>query len=479
MGLVTDVLTSVHSLLSTYVKDSYDAFIPQFEIIIHSLAGVSLVLVALNHIYQARQIPYSTYFAWIIRYLCIVAFVTGWANFDALMKIITNVPIAYGSVLIPEVKSYETVKKSCDPKRYKVRGTRMTSTDSTGIFGIKREEWLCETRVEVTTPVVASAATVYELIDQVLDTIFDIAKELAKNVKSIKSIANAFYSAAVFLIGGLLALSSLFVLLSADIGLHMMFALGPLAIVMLTFQQTRGYFESWLRLTVGFAVVPMMVTVVMALISRAAMGQVGDDIGNINDVINFLVVSAAAVPFLFQVPQLASSLASVSLPQMGGASIAHGARSMMAMASNTIAPVDNARERMRAGGMALSRAMNLRDGGVAGKQANPVRAAAKAMMQSAGYRQHRMGVKSQENYRQSEARQHKEAYRQWQAGGRQGPAPQWQNRKTDRFGGRYNRGGAAVSGGDAGGGAGGGGFGSGNQAPIGTDLDYINPNHNR
>ncbi|CAN5192953.1 type IV secretion system protein [soil metagenome] len=62
-----------------------------------------------------------------------------------------------------------------------------------------------------------------------------------------------------------LLLSSLGVLLAAKIVLGMLLATGPIFIAFLLFDATRGLFEGWLRASLGFALAPLSVTLLLSL----------------------------------------------------------------------------------------------------------------------------------------------------------------------------------------------------------------------
>lgn len=63
----------------------------------------------------------------------------------------------------------------------------------------------------------------------------------------------------------MLLVSSLGALLAAKIVLAMLLALGPVFIAMMLFDSTRGVFEGWLRACLGFAFVPLAVTLMLSV----------------------------------------------------------------------------------------------------------------------------------------------------------------------------------------------------------------------
>lgn len=65
---------------------------------------------------------------------------------------------------------------------------------------------------------------------------------------------------------GILLLSTLGVILAAKATLGLLLAAGPIFIALFLFDSTRGLFEGWVRATLGFAFIPMAVTLLLAAV---------------------------------------------------------------------------------------------------------------------------------------------------------------------------------------------------------------------
>lgn len=72
--------------------------------------------------------------------------------------------------------------------------------------------------------------------------------------------ANSFGALMLVATAALLLISTLGVLLAAKIVLGVLLGVGPVFIALLLFDATRGLFEGWLRATLGFALAPLMAT---------------------------------------------------------------------------------------------------------------------------------------------------------------------------------------------------------------------------
>ncbi|KQV58485.1 MULTISPECIES: type IV secretion system protein [unclassified Caulobacter] len=95
-------------------------------------------------------------------------------------------------------------------------------------------------------------------LDQLFDAVFQIGQSLSIGPRSPKldMATNLIWSSA-----GLILVTTLGLLVIARIILAALLALGPVFIALGLFGGTRGLFEGWLRLSVGFALAPLLIVV--------------------------------------------------------------------------------------------------------------------------------------------------------------------------------------------------------------------------
>jgi type IV secretion system protein VirB6 len=74
----------------------------------------------------------------------------------------------------------------------------------------------------------------------------------------------AFGATALWLSSIILLVSTLGLIILSKLMLGLLLALGPLFVGLLLFEQTKGFFEGWLRTSLGFALVPLATVVFMA-----------------------------------------------------------------------------------------------------------------------------------------------------------------------------------------------------------------------
>jgi type IV secretion system protein VirB6 len=128
---------------------------------------------------------------------------------------------------------------------------------------------------------------------------------------------------AVYLVVGLTAIYTIFLLALSRIALSVLLALGPLFIALLFFETTKRFFETWIAQLANYAFITILTVLVaalmMTLISTAA-SQAASAGGGIQIAQAVRLCMAAGLTFLImrQVPSLASGLASgVALSSFG------------------------------------------------------------------------------------------------------------------------------------------------------------------
>jgi type IV secretion system protein VirB6 len=131
---------------------------------------------------------------------------------------------------------------------------------------------------------------------------------------------------AVYLIVGLTAIYTIFLLALSRIALSVLLALGPLFIPLLLFETTKRFFEAWIAQLANYAFITILTVLVaalmMTLISTAA-AQAASAGGGIQIAQAVRVCMAAGLTFLImrQVPSIAAGLASgVALSSFGAIS---------------------------------------------------------------------------------------------------------------------------------------------------------------
>jgi type IV secretion system protein VirB6 len=382
MGIIRDVITATETVLTSYPENVFAAVGPPLQITLQAVGVLSLLFVALNHIFNFRSVTYSTYIVWCIRYACIVCVAVVWGNFAIFRNLVVDVPMGYSTALIASVTTSVPEDYICGRKRIWI--------GSGGVWYWRDKH--CTRYVDRAIPLTRDLNSTYDMFDTFNDRIFGVAGDIISRIGMRPSTWKYLLSGLiVYIIGIFFTATSLIIMLISKLGLAVSLGLAPLAISLLTFPQTKGYFESWLRLVVGFALVPLLLVSLMSVVITVANGMVTGTDSFFAGNMAFVLVTLAAVALLFQIPALASQLASAHMPQMGPQALAGAASRMAQFAS---APL-TARAAIYNRTSGASNAAKI----AAAKGAGPIGVAyagIKAMTQSSQYRSDKAYRKSQQ-----------------------------------------------------------------------------------
>ena len=163
--------------------------------------------------------------------------------------------------------------------------------------------------------------------DAMIDTLFEFSDRLADE-SGLIGISMA--SILVWIIGGLMAAAAIIVISLGKIGLAMAIALAPFFIPTLMFKATSNLFESWVRFTLGFAMIPLVMAGVIGAIVGIGQGMITDAAGasKLADAAGFVIVGVGAVFLTMQVPTLVNSLSGTITATANGMAMTMSAAGM-------------------------------------------------------------------------------------------------------------------------------------------------------
>ncbi|BEV10666.1 type IV secretion system protein [Asticcacaulis sp. DW145] len=148
----------------------------------------------------------------------------------------------------------------------------------------------------------ADAATAFEQTSQASPTAAPTTAPSVQNPQPVAPpIRNGKSSASDMLwsSGLILLLSTVGVLVLSRLILTLLLALGPLFVVFALFTQTRGLFEGWLRTSIGFAFIPMLVTLggsaALSLLTPAILAISGDPMQTVRDIQPIVILFMGSV----------------------------------------------------------------------------------------------------------------------------------------------------------------------------------------
>lgn len=352
MGVVSDIAKVVDNSLVDYVQNIFTTVSEPLRGVLAATALVALLFIAVNHLVQFRSVNYSMYLHWGLRYVLVYSFATIWANFHSIYTILIVVPSDYVALMMKSI------------------ALSVNSPDAT-----------------ILDP--AQITDTYSAIDEFGHAIFAIAQRFFDDTSIFdlaRSIRNIFLGVLILIIGALFIAAAAVIVMVGKIGFALAISLAPLAIVMLMLPQTKGHFESWSRFTVGFAVIPLLTAGLMAVVlyagAQALVASWGSD--DIVKYLSFLLIMIAALVIMFQIPVMASTLASASVAAVGAGAAFAAASMAKGMVGGAIGKAMSAGRRLNDG---IQVARNARAAGAgAGGMAS---SAIAAMRQSAHIRSQR------------------------------------------------------------------------------------------
>ncbi len=284
--IISTLVDAIDTLTAQFALYAFLVIGGPIKTLLNSMALLGLLYIAINQIFQFQQISYSTYVGWAVRFALVYAFATMWINFSGFYVILLEIPDHYAKLLMNGISTG-------------------VSAGSTIIGALKFSD-------------------TYSALDTFAGKIIDVAFAFIGKGFFMppfgfglgEKVRAWILGSVVFVVGSVFVAIAGLVIMMSRIGLAIMLALAPMAIIMLMLEQTRHYFESWLRLTVGFALVPLLTTVLTAFslfVAAQVEAKTGATLLSPETYLSFVFVMIAVTVLLKEVPEMASSLASTSI----------------------------------------------------------------------------------------------------------------------------------------------------------------------
>lgn len=295
LGVATFIQTTLDDLdlaITGYASSSFAQFAAPIATVCQAMGIVGLAFIAINALLQWVPIRVGEYMKWALRYVAVTAVATSWAQFQPIYEIVTNTPGAIGAELIGAV----------------------------------------------------GAPNLNVAFDAMIDQLFEFSDKLADEAGLFRI---SLASIVVWIIGGLMAAAAIIVIALGKIGLAMAIALAPFFIPALMFRGTSNLFESWVRFTLGFALIPLVMAGVIGAIVGIGQGLIVDAEGatELADAAGFIIVGVGAVFLTLQVPSLVNGLSGTITATANGVAMAMGGAGMGVGAAATTAATGNAARR--------------------------------------------------------------------------------------------------------------------------------------
>ncbi|MEM8820088.1 MAG: type IV secretion system protein [Pseudomonadota bacterium] len=122
---------------------------------------------------------------------------------------------------------------------------------------------------------VAPLATNISTAEQALSLFFDRGMTAGNNVvedAGWREFGLYFYAAFIWVVTILFAGYALMLIILSKLAVSILLAIGPLFLLLLMFQSSRGFFEGWFRALVNYAIIPVFVYSLLALVLTVMEG---------------------------------------------------------------------------------------------------------------------------------------------------------------------------------------------------------------
>jgi len=299
MGLISDLSTNIDNTLMNYASTIFEGVAEPIKTLLNSMALIALIFMAVNQVIQFKSVNYSQYFHWFLRYILIYSFATIWQNFHGIYNLFIEIPGDYAGLMIQSI------------------ALNITQTINSNII----DPTLIHDN--------------YSAMDEYGHGIVYIALSFFAEISIIDiptSFLDIIFGILILVVGAIFLAAGAVLVICAKVGFAVAIGMAPLAITMLMTDQTKHHFESWLRFATGFAIIPLLTSALMSIVLYVAAqilitsNPSGDDKGSY---VAFICIMIAALHQLFELPTMASTLASASVAAVG----AGAARAMTSMAT--------------------------------------------------------------------------------------------------------------------------------------------------
>jgi len=295
MAIIADILTQVDAAAAAVGTTAFAAVAAEVVPVFRVGTVLVVALVGINLMAQSVPMTLRNGLGLITRIAVATAFLSSWANFNAVYAVLTNAPSEIGAVVM-------------------------------NAFG-------------------DGSGNLYEGLDRLYLKALDVGQAISQNGSYI---TGALAGLLMFLVAALMATVSIIVISAAKIMIGILVIFAPVAIASTIFKVTAPLFDRWVNLALGFALYPMLTSGMAAFtiaIARDLTPASIPTVETIGDVLSFVVVMMLGTGLMAMVPTIAQSLASTAI-------------GLGSVAASTFRSADSARGYGRAGiasGIGLAR----------------------------------------------------------------------------------------------------------------------------
>lgn len=298
--MIEQILNQIYSVVDSFASSTYGNLAGEIGALVVILGGVSFLILTINMILQIVPMHGAAVFGWAVKFILVSSAASSWAFFQPIYAALNGLADGVAGLLLG--------------------GNDMAS----GLDNLTEKLW-------------SNADTLMELA-------------------GLKNLGAALSGALVALLAVALSCVSVVVIGISKIGLGIALGLAPLFIISLLFKATSDMFASWTKWTMTFVLNMIMVAGILGVMSNLLdMVAASGDAANLEDMIPAIIICAALVFFVKQVPSYAGALAGSMA--MGGMSLTSAASKMgggaASAAKGTSGAANNAYTAAKVGGAVM------------------------------------------------------------------------------------------------------------------------------
>lgn len=250
--MIEDILTTIDTFAISAAQSNFGAIAGELGEIVQIMGGIALLIILANGALQYVPVGIGSIAAWAARFVMIGFFALSWTNFQYAYDLFVKTPDAIGAAFLQG----DTIGVGIDKM---IEGAWTSAEES--------------------------------------DSWFDV------------NLTGLLLRAISVLLGGIAVL----VIGAAKLGMAVAIGLAPIFVTALMFRATAQMFATWVRFTLGFGMVlvlvPGLMSVILTIADSALIAVSGAD--ELADFGPLLIVMFTSIFMLYKIPDLATSLSGV------------------------------------------------------------------------------------------------------------------------------------------------------------------------
>lgn len=264
MAVIQEVLDGVDATVATIGADVFNivagSVVPVFQV----AAVLVIALTGANLMIQAIPMTVVNGVSLMLRIALVAIFINSFGNFYAIYGVITDAPSRFGATILQALSG-------------------------------------------------GNVTDLYGGLDNLYSQSLNVGNAISQNGSFM---AGAIAGVVMFLISALMATISIIVIAASKLMIGVLIILGPIAILSTMFKQSAPFFEAYVKLALGFALVPMLAAAMAGFTIATAVAVTPTNLSTvetIGDIVSFIVVMMLGTGLMFMVPSIAQSLAQTGI----------------------------------------------------------------------------------------------------------------------------------------------------------------------